>query len=100
MRNTPCAGEQKAIVYVLGGPGAGKGTQCEMLAAKYRIGHLSVGDILRAERDAAKSPYAEIIRKNMEQGTVGPMKITVELLEKAMEKLTDKGIAIFLLDGT
>jgi adenylate kinase len=33
----------------LGGPGSGKGTQCEKIVAKYGLTHLSSGDLLRAE---------------------------------------------------
>merc|ERR1712080_386396 len=35
------------IVWVLGGPGCGKGTQCDRIVAKYGYTHLSSGDLLR-----------------------------------------------------
>ena len=34
---------------ISGGPGAGKGTQCALLAQQYDYAHLSTGDLLRAE---------------------------------------------------
>ena len=34
-------------IVMLGAPGAGKGTQAEMIAAKYGIPHISTGDIFR-----------------------------------------------------
>merc|ERR1712190_533969 len=37
------------IVWVLGGPGFGKGTQCDKIVAKYGFTHLSSGDLLREE---------------------------------------------------
>ena len=37
------------VVFVLGAPGAGKGTQCTKLSNKYGYAHLSAGDLLRAE---------------------------------------------------
>lgn len=36
------------MVFVLGGPGAGKGTQCANLVRDYDFVHLSAGDLLRA----------------------------------------------------
>ena len=35
------------IVFILGGPGAGKGTQCANLVEKYNFNHYSTGDLLR-----------------------------------------------------
>lgn len=37
------------IIWVLGGPGSGKGTQCDLIVKKYGFTHLSSGDLLRAE---------------------------------------------------
>lgn len=38
------------IIFVLGGPGSGKGTQCDMIKVTYEgVVHLSAGDLLRAE---------------------------------------------------
>ena len=34
-------------IVMLGAPGAGKGTQAKMIAAKYQIPHVSTGDIFR-----------------------------------------------------
>uniref|UniRef100_A0A1B0CYY3 Uncharacterized protein n=1 Tax=Phlebotomus papatasi TaxID=29031 RepID=A0A1B0CYY3_PHLPP len=37
------------IVWILGGPGSGKGTQCDKIVAKYGFSHFSTGDLLREE---------------------------------------------------
>ena len=37
------------MVFVLGGPGSGKGTQCENIVSAYGYEHLSAGELLRAE---------------------------------------------------
>ena len=88
------------IIYVLGGPGAGKGTQCAKLAQKYCLHHLSLGDVLRAERNRTDSQYAAIIARNMEQGSIGPMEITVKLLKQAMEEASrQRSESLFLIDG-
>lgn len=39
----------KPIIWIIGGPGAGKSTQCEKIAKKYEYTHVSTGDIVRAE---------------------------------------------------
>ena len=89
------------VIYVLGGPGAGKGTHCSKLVRALPCRHLSVGDILRAEKDKVGSEFGKIITRNMQEGKIGPPEITVELLRKAIEDdLTQNGIKVFLLDGT
>ena len=42
------------VIFVLGGPGAGKGTQCAKIVENFGYVHLSAGDLLRAERKAQK----------------------------------------------
>jgi UMP-CMP kinase len=39
------------VVFVLGGPGCGKGTQCKMISRAFGYTHLSAGDLLRTERN-------------------------------------------------
>ena len=50
------------VVFVLGGPGAGKGTQCANIVREYGWVHLSAGDLLRAERESG-SENAEMINR-------------------------------------
>ncbi|MDZ7826929.1 MAG: nucleoside monophosphate kinase [Gammaproteobacteria bacterium] len=38
-------------MFVLGGPGAGKGTMCELAQIQLGWTHLSTGDLLRAEHE-------------------------------------------------
>jgi UMP-CMP kinase len=57
-KDTPTfSGEKVTVLFVLGGPGAGKGTQCANLVRDYNFTHLSAGDLLRAEQDRAGSEY-------------------------------------------
>jgi UMP-CMP kinase len=55
------------VLFVLGGPGAGKGTQCARLVSTYGYVHLSAGDLLREERDSG-SPDGEMIEAFIREG--------------------------------
>uniref|UniRef100_H3BAZ9 Adenylate kinase 5, like n=1 Tax=Latimeria chalumnae TaxID=7897 RepID=H3BAZ9_LATCH len=59
------------IIFVVGGPGSGKGTQCRKIVAKYGYTHLSTGDILRAEVQSG-SERGESISDIMERGELVP----------------------------
>lgn len=89
------------VVFVLGGPGAGKGTQCSLIKEKYPAAHLSVGELLRNEQTKEDSPYKELIRKTLLDGQIVPVDISLELLQQAMrEKEVELGSElIYLVDG-
>ncbi|OAQ97559.1 hypothetical protein LLEC1_07432 [Akanthomyces lecanii] len=90
------------VVFVLGGPGAGKGTQCAKLVEQHGFTHLSAGDLLRAEQDRPGSQFGDLIRDYIKNGLIVPMEVTVKLLENAMtEALAKKGSkeGRFLIDG-
>lgn len=92
--------DQATVIFVLGGPGAGKGTQCANLVRDYGFAHLSAGDLLREEQDRPGSQYGEMIRQLIKEGTIVPMEVTVRLLENAMgREMKDKGKHKFLIDG-
>ena len=87
------------VVFVLGGPGAGKGTMCELAESQLGWTHLSTGELLRAEREAG-GPTAATIEEIITAGKLVPNEITVTLLKDAMEKITrTTGKNNFLLDG-
>lgn len=86
---------QKKILFVLGGPGAGKGTQCAKLVEKFGFVHLSAGDLLRAERQSG-SANGELIDRMIKEGQIVPVKITLGLLQQAM---VQSGRNLFLVDG-
>ncbi|XP_014287646.1 UMP-CMP kinase [Halyomorpha halys] len=84
------------VVFVLGGPGAGKGTQCANIVKEYGFVHLSAGDLLREERQRSGSQYGELIETHIRNGTIVPVEITCKLIEIAMKNAqTNK----FLIDG-
>ena len=73
------------VVFVVGGPGAGKGTQCALLEERLKAGwkHLSAGDLLRAERESG-GPLGDLINRKIANGELVPSSITTKLLENAM----------------
>ncbi|XP_076600806.1 UMP-CMP kinase [Chaetodon auriga] len=89
------------VVFVLGGPGAGKGTQCSKIAEGYNYTHLSAGDLLRDERAREGSEYGHLIDTYIKEGKIVPVQITINLLRKAMEETMqkDKKKFRFLIDG-
>jgi len=73
-----------AVIFVLGGPGAGKGTESAALVEEYDFVHLSAGDLLRAEQAREGSQHGKLIAEYIREGLVVPMEVTVKLLENAM----------------
>jgi len=88
--------DDMTVVFVLGGPGVGKGTQCEMLVKDFGFVHLSAGDLLREEQQRPDSEVGELIRNYIKEGKIVPMEITIGLLEKAMIEIDSNR---FLIDG-
>lgn len=89
------SGELPQVVFVLGGPGAGKGTQCAKLVENFGFVHLSAGDCLRAARDSG-SADGQLINEYICEGRIVPVDITVKLLKEAMEASGNKKV---LVDG-
>jgi len=89
------------VLFVLGGPGAGKGTQCARLVSEYGFTHLSAGDLLRAEQERPSSQFGELIKDCIKNGEIVPMEVTVKLLENAMTETIQKRPSAkkFLIDG-
>ncbi|XP_064476389.1 UMP-CMP kinase-like isoform X2 [Ornithodoros turicata] len=84
------------VVFVLGPPGSGKGTQCKNIVKRFGYIHLSAGDLLREEQNTPGSQYGDIIEHHVRNGTIVPVEITCSLIEKAMQK---HAVKRFLIDG-
>jgi adenylate kinase len=80
-------------LIIFGPPGVGKGTLSDMLAEKYKIPHVSTGDIFRAE---IKSGNSELIQF-VEKGLLVPDSIVNKVVEKALKQDIYKNG--FILDG-
>ena len=66
-------------IIMLGAPGAGKGTQAQMIAEKYNIPHISTGDIFRANIKNG-TELGKKAKEFMDKGQLVPDELTVELL--------------------
>ncbi|KAK2750090.1 hypothetical protein FQN57_004582 [Myotisia sp. PD_48] len=96
--------DEVTVIFVLGGPGSGKGTQSANLVRDYGFAHLSAGDLLRAEQDREGSQYGDLIRDNIREGIIVPMEITITLLSNAIAAILDQREKStikprFLIDG-
>ncbi|CAM6022048.1 unnamed protein product [Sphagnum balticum] len=86
----------KPIIFVLGGPGCGKGTQCERIVHDFGFLHLSAGDLLRDEVKR-KSELGKKCEQLMKDGKLVPADVPLSLLSKAMKDANNaKG---YLIDG-
>lgn len=83
-------------IIMLGAPGAGKGTQAKMIAERYRIPHVSTGDIFRANIKNGTELGLEA-KKYMDQGLLVPDELTVKiLLDRVAQEDCKNG---YVLDG-
>merc|ERR1711935_1187618 len=84
------------IIWIMGGPGSGKGTQCDKICVKYGYTHMSSGDLLRNEVMSG-TPRGRAIYALMADGKPVPNANVNDLLAEAMvKKASSKG---FLIDG-
>ena len=80
-------------LIIFGPPGVGKGTLSDMLANKYKIPHISTGDIFRNE---IKSGNSELIQY-VEKGLLVPDLVVNKIIEKGLKEESYKNG--FILDG-
>ena len=66
-------------IIMLGAPGAGKGTQAQMIAEKFNIPHISTGDIFRANIKNG-TELGKKAKEFMDKGLLVPDELTVQLL--------------------
>merc|ERR1719454_2138749 len=71
-----------SVIFVLGGPGAGKGTQCKRLSCTFGYRHLSVGDLVREELARPESMHRLEIERHQQNGTLVPSDIVLALLKQ------------------
>src|SRR3989304_4842452 len=83
-------------LILMGPPGAGKGTQAQILAERFSISQGSTGNILR-ENVKEKTPLGLEAREYMDRGALVPDELVVKMVvERLSQSASAKG---FILDG-
>lgn len=83
-------------IVLFGPPGAGKGTQAVKLVEKYKLVHLSTGDIFRANIKGGTG-LGKLAKSYMDKGDLVPDEVTIKMLESEVNKASNpKG---FIFDG-
>jgi adenylate kinase len=84
------------VVVLLGAPGAGKGTQAQVLSQRLGLAHVATGDLFRAAV-AEGTPLGKTAKGYMDRGELVPDSVTIDMLfERLAKPDAAKGI---LLDG-
>ncbi len=82
-------------LILFGPPGAGKGTQSELLVDRLQMKQISTGDLFRAAIKN-QTPLGKEAKGYLDAGTLVPDSVTIGLVEEELGKLAGKG---FILDG-
>ena len=83
-------------LVLFGPPGAGKGTQANFLKEKYNLVHISTGDVFRYNIKN-ETALGMLAKSYMDKGELVPDQVTIDMLNKEVEKNT--GANGFIFDG-
>ena len=83
-------------LILFGPPGSGKGTQSEKLVEKYRLIHLSTGNLLR-EEISNRTPLGLEAKSFMDKGQLVPDEVVIGMIDSCLEH--HKEASGFLFDG-
>ena len=83
-------------IILFGKPGSGKGTQAEFIKEKYKLVHISTGEIFR-KNIKNKTDLGKLAQKYMNNGDLVPDNVTIGMLKTEVDSnINSKG---FLFDG-
>ncbi len=83
-------------IVLFGAPGAGKGTQSQNLIEKYKLTHLSTGDIFRMHLTEG-TELGKLARQYMDKGHLVPDTLVIDMVRDKIE--TNKDSNGFIFDG-
>lgn len=81
-------------IVLFGPPGAGKGTQAEILKNKFDLIHISTGDVFRFNIKNA-TDLGILAKSYMDKGQLVPDAVTIDMLKAEVEKNPDANGFIF-----
>ena len=87
---------RKLNLILLGAPGAGKGTQAELISERYSIPAISTGQIIRDEI-ASGSALGETVKSYTSKGELVPDSVVIDIIKARLAK--DDCANGFILDG-
>ncbi len=83
-------------LLLLGAPGAGKGTQADVLCAAYQLPHIASGDLFRDNLKRA-TPLGQLAKQYMDRGELVPDDVTIKMIRERLQAPDAQAGA--LLDG-
>ena len=83
-------------IVLFGPPGAGKGTQAELLKDKYNLVHISTGDVFRFNIKN-ETELGKLAKSFMDNGDLVPDEVTIKMLQDEVEKNPEA--SGFIFDG-
>jgi adenylate kinase len=72
-------------IVLFGPPGAGKGTQAEVLKVKYQLVHISTGDVFRYNIKN-QTELGALAKSYLDKGHLVPDRVTIKMLNAEVEK--------------
>lgn len=81
-------------LVLFGPPGAGKGTQADFLIDKFKLKHISTGDLLR-NQIAAKTELGQEAQRYIDKGFLVPDSIVIEMIKAILQENKESNGYIF-----
>lgn len=81
-------------IIIFGAPGSGKGTYSEEIVAKYEMGHISTGDVLRGEIKNG-TELGNIAKGYIDNGQLIPDELMIDILAKTYDSMSLSNGVIF-----